>query len=46
MALKPYKLASAIDRLDKVAATIERLGKTMSIRVAEQYHLLRIKNWN
>ena len=41
--LKPYKLDSAIDRLDEVAATSERLGKTMSIRVAEQYHLLRIK---
>jgi hypothetical protein len=41
--LKPYKLESAIDRLDKVAATIERLGKTMSIRVSHQYHLLRIK---
>ena len=41
--LKPYKLDSAIERLNTVAATIERLGKTMSIRVAHQYHLLRIK---
>jgi hypothetical protein len=41
--LKPYKLDSAVDRLNKVATTIERLGKTMSIRVAHQYHLLRIK---
>lgn len=41
--LKPYKLGSAVDRLNKVAGTIERLGKTMSIRVAHQYHLLRIK---
>jgi hypothetical protein len=41
--LKPYKLDSAVDRLNKVTATIERLGKTMSIQVAPQYHRLRIK---
>lgn len=41
--LKPYKLDSAIDRLNKVTATIERLGKTMSIRVAPEYHQLRVK---
>ncbi len=41
--LKPYKLDSAVDRLNKVSATIERLGKTMSIRIAYQYHQLRIK---
>lgn len=41
--LRPYKLDSAKDRLDKVAVTIERLGKTMSIRVIQHYHQLRIK---
>ena len=41
--LKPYKLDSAVDRLNKVTATIERLGKTMSIHVTDQYHRLRIK---
>ncbi len=41
--LKPYKLNSAVDRLNKVASTIERLGKTMSLRVADQYHPLRIR---
>jgi hypothetical protein len=41
--MKPYKLATAIDRLEKVAVTIERLGKTMAIRVAPDYHGLRIK---
>jgi hypothetical protein len=41
--VKPYKLASAVDRLDKVAVTIERLGKTMSIRVAPEYHRLRVQ---
>jgi hypothetical protein len=40
--MKPYKLATAIDRLEKVAVTIERLGKTMAIRVAPDYHRLRI----
>ena len=42
-ALKPYKLQSSVDRLDKVVATIERLGTTMSIRVAPAYHQLRIR---
>lgn len=41
--LKPYKLDSGIDRLNKVAATIERLGKTMSIRISRPYHQLRVQ---
>jgi hypothetical protein len=41
--LKPYKLPSAIDRLEKVGFTIERLGKTMSIRVSRDYHRLRVQ---
>ncbi|MCW3049808.1 MAG: chromosome segregation ATPase [Solirubrobacterales bacterium] len=41
--LKPYKLASAIDRLTKVTATIERLGRTMDIRVSTAYHALRVR---
>ncbi|MEI8315339.1 MAG: DUF4041 domain-containing protein [Verrucomicrobiota bacterium] len=41
--LKPYKLDAAIDRLKKVADTIERLGKTMSIRVAPLYYTLRVR---
>ena len=41
--MKPYKLATAIDRLEKVAVTIERLGRTMAIRVSPDYHRLRIK---
>lgn len=41
--LKPYKLASAIDRLTKVALTIAKLGSTMDIAIAEPYHRLRIK---
>ncbi|MFI1919377.1 DUF4041 domain-containing protein [Nocardia sp. NPDC020380] len=39
--LKPYKLPSALERLDKIAITIERLGKTMQLRVAPYYHELR-----
>ncbi|UGS36767.1 hypothetical protein DSM104329_03177 [Capillimicrobium parvum] len=41
--LKPYKLASSIDRLTKVATTIVRLGSTMGIRITDQYHGVRIR---
>lgn len=39
--LKPYKLDSALDRLNKIAITIERLGKTMGLHVSPYYHELR-----
>ncbi|MXQ67329.1 DUF4041 domain-containing protein [Actinomadura rayongensis] len=39
--MRPYKLQSALDRLDKTAQTIERLGKTMDIRVSAQYRNVR-----
>lgn len=42
-ALKPHKLSASIDRLKKVSATIEKLGKTMSIRISTPYELLRIR---
>lgn len=41
--LKPYKLNSAIERLSRIAVTISRLGKTMNIRISDQYHALRVK---
>ncbi|MBO1756516.1 DUF4041 domain-containing protein [Allobranchiibius sp. CTAmp26] len=41
-ALRPHTLGSAKGRLDKAAMTIERLGKTMSIRIAPSYHRLRL----
>jgi hypothetical protein len=41
--LKPYKLDASIERLRKAAATIERLGKTMSIGIAKAYLDLRIE---
>ena len=39
--LKPYKLNAALERLKKVADTIERLGKTMSIQISTPYRKLR-----
>lgn len=41
--LKPYKLEGALDRLKKVADTIERLGKTMDIRISPLYYLVRVQ---
>lgn len=41
--LKPYKLATATDRLEKSRATISRLGQTMSISITDTYHRLRIQ---
>ena len=41
--LKPHKLEAAIDRLSKVAETIERLGKIMQIRISRSYCQLRIR---
>jgi hypothetical protein len=41
--LKPYKLDGALDRLKKVAETIERLGDSMHIRVSTPYYQLRVR---
>lgn len=41
--LKPYKLDSAVDRLNKVRGTIARLGVKMNIEIADDYHDLRIE---
>lgn len=41
--LKAYALPAAIDCLAKVAKTIQRLGKTMSIQVTDEYLRLRIE---
>jgi hypothetical protein len=41
--LKPYRLDAAIDRLQKVAATIVRLGTTMNIQVSDTYQSLRVR---
>lgn len=40
--VRPHRVAACVDRLTKAATTIARLGKTMDIRIAEQYHHLRV----
>ena len=40
--LRPHRLQASVDRLDKVAQVIERLGKSMRIRISTPYHNLRI----
>ncbi|QKE85149.1 DUF4041 domain-containing protein [Arthrobacter sp. NEB 688] len=42
-AMKPYKLDSAKERLDKVATTIAKLGVSMSIAVSVPYHRVRLR---
>ena len=41
--MKPYKLDSAKERLDKVATTIAKLGTSMSIAVSVPYHQVRLR---
>ena len=41
--MKPYKLDSSIDRLNKVSSTIAKLGATMKIRISPNFHQLRVK---
>lgn len=41
--LKPYKLDAAIERLTKVAEVIERLGKTMHIKISAPYFKVRVR---
>ncbi len=41
--MRPYALASAIQRLEKSRTTIVKLGKTMNIGVTDSYHRLRVR---
>lgn len=41
--LKPYKVDAAVERLEKVAQTIERLGRTMNIQISQPFLQLRIR---
>ncbi len=41
--LKPFKLQAAVDRVNKVEQSIEKLGKTMQIAINDAYHNLRIE---
>lgn len=39
--VKPHTRKSALDRLDKAAATIAKLGRTMNISITGEYHRVR-----
>ncbi|WP_027345269.1 DUF4041 domain-containing protein [Hamadaea tsunoensis] len=41
--VQPHRVHTVIDRLTKVAETIAKLGKTMGIRIAPEYHQLRVQ---
>ncbi|WP_255922499.1 DUF4041 domain-containing protein [Streptomyces humicola] len=41
--MRPHRLASLVDRLDKSRATVARLGATMQIRISDSYHRLRVR---
>lgn len=41
--MRPYKLASAVDRLQKTRETITRLGSTMDMCITDAYHRLRVQ---
>lgn len=41
--MKPHRLDTSIDRLNKTRETISRLGKTMHINISDRYHALRLK---
>lgn len=41
--MKPYKLSTSRDRLTKSRATIEKLGRSMDIRISNTYHRLRLQ---
>lgn len=40
--MRPHRLATSVDRLNKSREVISRLGKTMHINVTSQYHALRL----
>ena len=41
--MKAYKLPTSQDRLTKSRATIEKLGRSMDIRISDAYHRLRLR---
>jgi hypothetical protein len=41
--VQAHRIHTTVDRLDKVAATIARLGQTMGIRIGPDYHRLRVQ---
>ncbi|MGH3313331.1 MAG: DUF4041 domain-containing protein [Streptomyces sp.] len=41
--MRPHRLTSMVDRLEKSRQTVARLGATMHIRIADEYHRLRVR---
>lgn len=41
--MRPYKLDSAVSRLEKTRETIARLGSTLDMRITDAYHRLRVQ---
>ncbi|MBL8775505.1 MAG: DUF4041 domain-containing protein [Acidimicrobiales bacterium] len=41
--LRPHTLSAAVQRIDKAATSIVRLGRSMSIAIAGDYHQLRLE---
>lgn len=41
--MRPHRLASMVDRLEKSRQTIARLGATMQIGISDGYHRLRVR---
>jgi hypothetical protein len=41
--MRPHRLHSLVERLDKSRATIAKLGATMDIRITDTYHRLRVR---
>ncbi|GAA0646810.1 DUF4041 domain-containing protein [Kutzneria viridogrisea] len=42
-AMRPYRLESSKDRLNKAREIVSKLGKTMHINISSQYHKLRLR---
>jgi hypothetical protein len=41
--VRPHRRAASVERLTKARETIARLGDSMSIRISEDYHALRVE---
>jgi hypothetical protein len=41
--MRPHRLDTSMDRLNKTRETISRLGKIMHINIADRYHALRLQ---
>jgi hypothetical protein len=41
--MRPYKLESAVARLQKTRETIAKLGTTLDMRITDEYHRLRVQ---